>query len=198
MFIDNLKNKFGYSEMYEWSELFDYSIVPCGRFVAFDNNSQGKIRLGHTSDYIIGVTTINTVCTSDDPDEWNGKYLSKEYGDILLQEKNVINTKEHYDDKEEFSYITTYNDTEIVPIINDDYKKELEYSKRSNRQEWISVNILGKCIVEDDGSCMPGKFCTVGENGIAKLTDTSHGMPYVNKWYVIARISDHTILIFFK
>ena len=102
MFIDKLMNKFGYSEMYEWSELFKFDIVPYGRFVTFDNNEPGKIRLGHTSDYIIGVTTINTVCTSDNPEEWQGKYLCNEYGDCLLQEKDIATAHECYDDVKEF------------------------------------------------------------------------------------------------
>ena len=198
MFIDKLMNKFGYSEMYEWSELFKFDIVPYGRFVTFDNNEPGKIRLGHTSDYIIGVTTINTVCTSDNPEEWQGKYLCNEYGDCLLQEKDIATAHECYDDVKELQYIATIKDTKIVPIINDEYDSTKEYIPRSERQEWIRVNLIGKCIVVDNGECQPGKFCTVGENGIAKPTDISRGMPYVNKWYVIDRLTDNTIMIFFK
>ena len=46
MYIDNLINKFGYSEMYEWSELFKYDIVPYGRFVEFTQSyvDAGKIQ----------------------------------------------------------------------------------------------------------------------------------------------------------
>jgi hypothetical protein len=198
MFIDNLMNKFGYSEMYEWSELFKFDIVPYGRFVAFDNNEPGKIRLGHVSDYIIGVTTINTVCTSDNPEEWQGKYLCNEYGDCLLQEKDKATAINAYDDVEEFPYIATIKEKEIVPVINDEYDSSKEYKKRTDRLEWIRVNLIGKCIVVDNGECQPGKFCTVGENGIAKPTDISRGMPYVNKWHVIDRLTDNTIMIFFK
>ena len=191
-------NQFGYSEMYEWSELFKFNIVPYGRFVTFDNNEPGKIRLGHTSDYIIGVTTINAVCTSDNPEEWQGKYLCNEYGDCLLQEKDIATAHEHYDDVKEIPYIATIKDTKIVPIINDEYDPSKEYVRRSERSEWVRVNLIGKCIVVDNGECQPGKFCTVGENGIAKPTDISRGMPYVNKWYVIDRLTDNTIMIFFK
>ena len=198
MFIDNLMNKFGYSEMYEWSELFKFDIVPYGRFVTFDNDEPGKIRLGHTSDYIIGVTTINTVCTSDNPEEWQGKYLCNEYGDCLLQEKDKATPINANDDAEEYPYIATYKDNEVVPVINDAFDKSRIYKKRSDRPEWIRVNLLGKCIVTDNGECQPGKFCTVGKNGIAIPTDISNGMPYVNTWYVIDRLTDNTIMIFFK
>lgn len=198
MFIDNLINKFGYSEMYEWSELFKYNIVPYGRFVTFDNNEPGKIRLAHIGDYIIGVTTINTVCTSDDPEEWQGKYLCNEYGDYLLQSKDVAVALNAYDDIEEIPYIATIKNTEVVPVINENFDSELTYKKRSNRNEWIRVNLLGKCIVVDNGECQAGQWCTVGQDGIAKPTDISRGMPYVNKWYVIDRLTENTIMIFFK
>lgn len=198
MYIDNLINKFGYSEMYEWSELFKFNIVPYGRFVTFDDNEIGKIRLAHLGDYIIGVTTINSVITSDDPEEWQGKYLCNEYGDCYLQEKENAIAQKQYDSKLEMPYIATYKQKEMVPVINDQYDESKNYVKRSDRQEWIRVNLLGKCIVVDNGECQPGKFCTVGENGIAKPTDISRGMPYVNKWYVIDRLTDNTIMIFFK
>ena len=198
MFIDKLMNEFGYSEMYEWSELFKYDIVPYGRFVTFDNNDPGKIKLGNLGDYIIGVTTINTVCTSDNPEEWQGKYLCNEYGDCFLQENNIAVAQNKFDDKLEMRYIATVKDKEIIPVINDEYDSSKEYKKRTDRPEWIRVNLLGKCIVEDNGECQPGKFCTVGENGIAYPTDTSYGMPYVNKWYVLARLTEKTIMIFFK
>ena len=54
MYIDKLMNKFGYSEMYEWSELFKFDIIPFGRFVTFDENEPGKIKLAHNYYNIIG------------------------------------------------------------------------------------------------------------------------------------------------
>ena len=189
MFIDKMINKFGYSEMYEWSELFKFDIIPFGRFVTFDNNSNGKIRLAHYADYIIGVTTINSVITSDNSDEWQGKYICNEFGDILLKEANENDT-----------IIGEAYDIKVTPIIKKK-KKNITYKKRSDRQEWIRVNLLGKCIVVDNGKCQPGKFCTIDKDGTAKPSDPmilSHGMPYVNNWYVMDRLSDNTIMIFFK
>ena len=191
-------NKFGYSEMYEWSELFKFDIIPYGRFVTFDDNEPGKIRLAHTGDYIIGVTTINTVCTSDDPEEWQGKYLCNEYGDCFLQEKDIAVAQNKFDDKLEMRYIATVKDKEVIPVINDEYDNKKEYKKRSNRQEWVRVNLLGKCIVTDNGECKAGQWCTISENGIAIPTNITNGMPYINKWYIIDRLTDKTIMIFFK
>ena len=78
-------------------------------------------------------------------------------------------------------------------IIADRYGKI--YKKRSDRPEWIRVNLLGKCIVVDDGTCKPGHWCTIGENGIAIPTDIK--TPNVN-WYVLDRLTENTIMIFFK
>ena len=165
MYIDKLMNKFGYSEMYEWSELFEFNIVPYGRFVSFDNNEPGKIKLANNYDNIIGVTTINSVVTSDDPDEWQGKYLCNEFGDCFLQEKDKAVAVNAYDDINEMPYIATYKDKEVVPVVNDAFDKSRIYKKRSERPEWVRVNLLGKCIVVDDGNCKPGGYCTVSKEG---------------------------------
>lgn len=195
MYIDKLMNKFGYSEMYEWSELFKFNIVPYGRFVSFDNNEPGKIKLANNYDNIIGVTTINSVITSDDPNEWQGKYLCNEYGDCFLQKKDKAVAVNAYDDINEMPYVATYKDSEVVPVVNDTFDKSRIYKKRSERPEWVRVNLLGKCIVVDDGNCKPGGYCTVSkEGGIAVPCDDIES----KKYYVIDRLTDNTIMIFFK
>ena len=195
MYIDKLMNKFGYSEMYEWSELFEFNIVPYGRFVSFDNNEPGKIKLANNDDNIIGVTTINSVITSDDPNEWQGKYLCNEYGDCFLQKKDKAAAINAYDDINEMPYVATYKDSEVVPVVNDTFDKSRIYKKRSERPEWVRVNLLGKCIVVDNGNCKPGGYCTVSkEGGIAVPCDDIES----KKYYVIDRLTDNTIMIFFK
>ena len=195
MYIDKLMNKFGYSEMYEWSELFEFNIVPYGRFVSFDNNEPGKIKLANNYDNIIGVTTINSVITSDDPNEWQGKYLCNEYGDCFLQKKDKAVAVNAYDDINEMPYVATYKDSEVVPVVNDTFDKSRIYKKRSERPEWVRVNLLGKCIVVDDGNCKPGGYCTVSkEGGIAVPCDDIEP----KKYYVIDSLTDNTIMIFFK
>ena len=172
MINKDLINKFGYSEMYEWSELFKFDINPYGRFVTFSNNETGKIKLAEPGDFIIGVTTINSVCTSDDPNEWQGKYLSSDVGDRIFH--RVSN--------------------EMIPMINPDYNSSINYMKRSERKEWIRINLLGKCIVVDNGKCNKNSLCTIGKNGIAVPSRKNNK----NTYYVIDRLSDNTIMIFFK
>ena len=192
MFINNLINKFGYSEMYEWSELFKYNIVPFGRFVTFVDNEIGKIKLANENDFIIGVTTINSAYTSDDPEEWQGKYLSNEYGDILIKKSS-----------ESENATNNIYGINVTPLINESYDKQLAYKKRSDRTEWVRVNLIGKCIVEDNGECKPCQWCTAGKNGIAIpyidfSQNSQNSQNSQSKYYVIGRISDNTIMIFFK
>ena len=133
MFIENLMNKFGYSEMYEWSELFKFDIVPYGRFVAFDSNDPGKIKLANSYyDHVVGVTTINAVETSDNPEEWQGKYLCNEFGDIYLAKHDIATAQKDYDDINEMPYVATIKQTQVSPIINQDYDSSKQYVKRSN------------------------------------------------------------------
>ena len=189
MFINNLINKFGYSEMYEWSELFKYNIVPFGRFATFADNEIGKIKLANENDFIIGVTTINSAYTSDDPEEWQGKYLTNEYGDILIKKSS-----------ENENAANNIYGINVTPLINESYDKQLAYKKRSDRTEWVRVNLIGKCIVEDNGECKPCQWCTVGKNGIAipYIDFSQNSQNSQSKYYVIDRISDNTIMIFFK
>ena len=76
----------------------------------------------------------------------------------------------------------------------DDFDKKKEYIKRSNRPEWIRVHLLGKCIVVDDGNCIPGQYCLVGDNGIAVPSHSKVNFGY----YILERLTDNTIMIFFK
>ena len=91
-------------------------------------------------------------------------------------------------------YVATYKDKEVVPVINEQFDKTKKYVKRSDRQEWIRVNLLGKCIVVDDGNCIPGQYCLVGDNGIAVPSYSKVNYGY----YVIDRLTENTIMIFFK
>ena len=191
-------NTVGYSEMYEWSEIPAES--PYGLFVRFDKDNPGKITpIGSASQQILGVTTIQTTITSDDPEQWKYAYMCNEVGDKFLKnEKIAIGVKE-YDQEREFSYIHTRPYEHYVQIPSKVYDPKIEYLKRSNRPEWVRVNLIGKVIVRDNGKCIPGKYCqpiTTGKSkkmrGYAEPADLNcHG----TKFYVTQRITENTIEI---
>lgn len=190
--------EFGFSEMYEWNNTPEQD-NRFGRFVTFSSEDPTKIELYGKSneDYLLGITTINSVIDSDDPDEWKYKYMVTDIGDVLLQkEKLAVGTKQ-YDENLEMAFIRTYPWEHLIKITNKEYDESKEYVKRSHRGEWTRVNLLGKVIVKDDGNCIGGSYCKPYTGNIkdkygiavpATKEDT-------NKFYVIGRITENTILI---
>lgn len=193
---------FGYSEMYEWA---DPSIVTpggmFGLFVTFDENNPSKIKLygNLKSEPILGITTINAAVTSDDPNEWKYRYMTTETGDILLQKEKLAVGQKVYDEQNELAFIQTRPWEHYIKIQNKAFENK-EYTKRSNRFEWIRVSLLGKTFVKDDGTLQPGDYCTPYTGKIkdmwgkaVKASDKSK-----NKYYVLSRISDNVIMILYK
>ena len=197
---ENNIQSFGYAEMYEWKEAPEHK-NKLGRFVTFDKEDSNKIVYAHNNDFIIGVTTVCATSTSDDPDEWKYAYLCNEYGDLYLQKERLAVGNKQYDQYMEMNYIRTYPWEHYVKIPNKYYDEKKKYVKRSNRPEWVRVTLIGKCIVKDNGKCKPGEFCTVYSGKIKDLYGTA--VPATNstktqKFYVIDRLSNNTILILNK
>jgi len=197
---DDLIQKFGYSEMYEWEQVPDNQ-TRLGRFVTFSKNDPSKIVKTNKNDqYIIGVTTVNSVMDSDNPDEWKYKNICNEYGDLYLQKEKLAVGEKVYDQLNEINYIRTRPWEHFITIDNKYYNKDVKYVKRTNRPEWIRVTLLGKTIVYDGGKCTVGEYCTpytgkIKEDfGIAVPADDKSK----NKYYVLERLSENTILILFK
>ena len=144
---EDLIQKFGFSEMYEWSETpaQEYKL---GRFVQFDPEYPGKIKLCADTKNIVGVTTINSVIDSDNPSEWHAKNLSNEYGDIYLRKERLAVGGKQYDQQEELAFIKTWAWEHLIPITNKNFDPEKQYAKRTVRPEWARVNLLGKVVVD--------------------------------------------------
>ena len=187
--------------MYEWAKL-PLQEHRLGRFVTLSKDSPDKIvPVSKTTDYVLGVTTVNSLIDSDDPSDWKYKNICNEYGDLYLtNEKLAVGTKV-YDQVNEMNFIKTYPWEHYVPIENKYFDKSKKYIKRSNREEWIRVNLLGKAIVFDDGTCKAGEWCIPYSGKIKELQGSAIPAPdktKQQKFYVLGRISDKTILILNK
>lgn len=195
---DNYINPVGYSEMYEWSEIPTES--PFGLFVTFDIDNPGKILPTRSaSSDILGVTTIQATQTSDDPNNWKYAYLCNEVGDKFLKNDKIAIGVKEYDQIEEFSYIHTRPYNHFVQVPSKFYDPGKEYVKRTNRKEWVRVNLLGKVIIRDNGQCKPGEYCQPNTTGKSKKM-RGYAVPAdykVNgcKFYVTQRITENTIEI---
>jgi hypothetical protein len=59
----------------------------------------------------------------------------------------------------------------------------------------IEVGLMGQIEVEDDGTCIPNGYCQCKADGIATKFS---GLADIQKWRVMSRINENTILILFK
>lgn len=196
---EKLVNKFGYSEMYEWV-VYPGDTNKYARFVQFNDSQPSKINLVRNDKNVIGVSTINYVEASDNPENWHLRYTANEYGDLFMMKERLAVGNKTYDQIEEFSYIRTFPYEQYIPVENDNYDKDRQYQKRTARQEWVNVTIKGKAIVKDNGQCKPGQYCKPQYSEI--FEDAGIAVPATedekNSFYVIDRVSDHSILIFIK
>ena len=80
------------------------------------------------------------------------------------------------------------------------YDPDKKYIVRSHRNEWCQVTLLGKAIIEDNGECKAGEYCTLySGNDIEKIgTVVPAKEDDEFKLYVMNRVSNKTILVFFK
>jgi hypothetical protein len=190
----------GYTEMYEWISIPKNVYA---RFVQFSKAEPEKIECFHSKDGVLaGVTTVSAEDISDDPEHWSNAYMMNKYGDYLLKKERLAVGIKVYDQHNEFSYISTRPWEHFIKIPDDGYDVNQQYVKRSSRKEWTKVNLLGKVIVEDNGTCTPGQFCTpyIGDDGSLVGTaipydENDENQNHQYKFYVIGRVSETTVLI---
>lgn len=194
----NYIQKFGFSEMYEWKLPIPEDRF--ARFVTFDDEYPNKLVLfGESSNKdIFGVSTINTVIESDNPDYWQYSYMCNEVGDIYLKKEKLAVGQKVYDEVLEMNYILTRPWEHFIPIENEKLDKSKQYIPRSKRNEWVRVNLIGKCIVRDNGKCEAGEYCQPYDGKLKKFFGIA--TPLKKSWkgqkfYVLGRVSENTIMI---
>lgn len=200
--VDEIKiQDFGYSEMYEWYKLPNDD-SKLARFVTFSKSDPSKIVLygDDENDYVLGISTINSVIDSDNPDEWKYKYMVTDTGDILLKKERLAVGVKEYDENLEMAFIHTYPWEHFIKIKNKKFDDSKKYVKRSNRNEWIRINLLGKVLVKDNGKCVPGSYCKPYCGDEKELYGTAIPAEKTdnNSFYVMHRLSNDVIMIINK
>lgn len=196
----SLTNKFGFSEMYEWSQI-PIDKYRYGRFVEFDPDYPDKIRLSVSGTNVVGVASINAVDNiSDDMDHWWLENQFDEFGDILMKNETLAVGVKKYDNMKEMSYIETQKYDHLIPIKRETFRSDVKYNKRSSRPEWSVVTMMGKCIVTDYGKCAPGTRGKILSTDLLQYAGTlvpvepsEEGL--VKSYYVIRRVSENTVMI---
>ena len=190
--------KFGYSEMYEWSNPSTV-VNRLGIFVQFDKNNPSKIT-PYEGGELVGVSTINSTIISDNPDQWKHANMCNEVGDLYLRKEKLAVGQKVYDEVLEFNYIVTRPWEHFVTVPNESYNPQTKYVPRTGRPEWVKVNLIGKCIVRDNGECKVGGYCTPYDGKLKQKFGTAIPAKEdsVNKFYIMERLTDTTILILMK
>jgi hypothetical protein len=142
-----------YAEYFEWTDGNSSNEDRIGLSVVLDN---GKIREATASDTnIIGVVSANpTVIGDEQPHHWQNKFVTDDFGRVQYE---TLTTWKWEIDGTTDGYIEGRTDKDIpenatnvesfehsYERINPNYDENLEYTPRSQRQEWSCVGLMGK------------------------------------------------------
>lgn len=185
-----------YAEYFEWADGNPDGEERVGRFVAIDGE---KIRIAEKGDTnILGIVSVNpAVLGNAHEDTYHGMYQTDEWGRVQYEYVDVpAEYRERVTGKDEdgnniierVEVRPAHKD--YVPKLNPDYNPEKEYIPRSERNEWDAVGMMGQLLVHDDGTCVPGRYCTWTDGGAATASETGY--------YVMSRVSDGIVKVIFK
>ena len=183
-----------YAEYFEWLDGNLNNEDRVGLLVTLNGD---KIILANSGDEIIGIISGTAAVLGDNYEcEWNGKYLTDNFGRIQYEEVEEFDEIHNIIIDDE-SNITESTETVSLgffqhPKLNPEYDPEQAYVNRANRPEWDAVGMLGKLFVRDDGTCQINGYVTVGENGIATKSDEKTNMR------VLSRVNDNVIRVLLK
>lgn len=150
-----------YAEYFEWEDGNPNNEDRVGKLVTTNGTF---IRLAQPGEWILGVVSAVPCFIGDgQEEEWQGMYIKDVYG-----RKMII-------------------DGEWV--LNPDYDPNMEFKGRENRPEWSTVGLVGKLVVDDDGTAEVNGFITSGENGVATASKTE------TRFRVIERLDDNHIRV---
>lgn len=171
-----------YAELFETT---DGKTIEPGYFVTFHGKSPKITTLENENDYVLGVTSATAGVIGDAGElRWKSKYLEDEWGRILYHNVQVSKTN----NKNGETIISERIETQ--PILNPQWDSSRAYIPRQKRPEWVTVGLLGKIRVRDDGTCIPGGYCRPIAGGIASTSQTGYR--------VLERLGDNRILILFR
>lgn len=170
-----------YAEMFEWSDGNPEGQDYVGRFVTLDGE---KIRLAGPDDFILGVVSGNPSIVGDvHDDQWQGMFETDIFGRFVWED--VPCPEEIEVDGERIVIENTYRQKKLNP----NYDGTQKYVPRSQRPEWATVGLMGKLVVNDDGTSVPNGYVKVNDDSIATASAER------TKFRVMKRLDDSHIQI---
>lgn len=129
-------------------------------------NANGKIEPAVGEFFIGAVSARGSVIGNAYENHWRGKYLTDVYGRVLKDE----------DGNE---------------MISPEFDPDREYVPRSQRPEWAAVGLVGRIIIQDDGTCEPDDY-VFARNGVGTKA------PCVTRAVVLQRLDANHVEILMK
>lgn len=169
-----------YAEMYE---TLDGTGIEPGYFVTLDGD---KVRIATQSDgYLLGIVTSTPSIVADAAElRWKDYYLRDEWRNVRFQEVTIP------EERDEEGNIIAPASTEQQPILNPEWDPSMAYIPRSQREEWVTVGLIGKLLVRDDGTCTVNGYCMPNDDGVATNADSGYR--------VMKRTGPNQIMVQFK
>ncbi|WOD61755.1 peptidase G2 [Niallia taxi] len=152
-----------FSDYAEYFESTNGEKIDSGFIVTLDN---GKIRKANDGEMPLGViseTAGNILGQATF--YWQNRYLTNEFGGLILEEKVIQIKKDETDD--------VIFEHHMLPVENPAWDSNAEYISRENRDEWHVVGLLGQIRVRIDETVKENGF--IGPNeGIGTFSDTGY------------------------
>ncbi|HCQ90200.1 MAG TPA: hypothetical protein DIU45_11235, partial [Clostridium sp.] len=121
------------------------------------------------------ISTFPAIIGDSYYNEWKGKYKTDKWRRIIYEEvkfEPVVKSIVHKDETKEEVVQEGY--TEKIAKLHEDYNPDEEYTPREQRKEFDAVGMLGKILVQDDGTCVVGGYCLSNDEGIATNAPTGY------------------------
>lgn len=198
---EDMFQRFGYTEMYEWQTNPDNLEDRFGLFVQFSKTEPDKIEKYDGTGVFCGVTSCCFTDISDNPNEWHGKYKKNDDGAYILEKKYIAVGNKAYDQNREMNIVRTFPYQVTKKIVSDIYNSNKQYIPRLNRIEWSPICLVGKCIVQATSDVKAGGYCKpiISDNyeecGKATVWHDGDTEP---KFYVLSRISENSVEILLR
>ena len=163
-----------YAEYFEWEDGNPNQEDRIGHFVTHVGE---KIKIASSNDFVIGAVSAAAAVKGNNPEEWNNRFLKDIYGRKITKKTLIPDEyidcpieKENEDGKiiiENQKVLLKESHYEDIPILNPEYDETQKYIERDKRAEWCCIGLVGKLVVNDDGTCLPDSFCKCNDEGIA-------------------------------
>lgn len=176
----------------EWFEWEDSNVLKEDRRGLFVTLSGDKVSLADgTTKYVFGIVSARPSHVGNAyEDNWNKKFLTDIFGEILYEDYLIEAVKEtviNPETGEEKEIIVSPEILSKRPVLNPDYNPDEGYVPRSKRPEWSCIACTGRLVAIDDGTCIPNGHCRPTVGGIATNSETG--------FRVLKRLDETHILV---